>query len=77
VNGISAERGGAVLQVPLDRPEKLNAVDTPMLDELSAQLDRAADDATARADGDRRREGLRGNCIRVENDLSHHCRRRL
>jgi enoyl-CoA hydratase/carnithine racemase len=45
VNGISAERDGAILRIRLDRPEKLNAVDTPMLDELSARLDDAADDA--------------------------------
>jgi enoyl-CoA hydratase len=46
VNGISVELDGTVLQIRLDRPEKLNAVDTPMLDELSARLsDAAADDA--------------------------------
>jgi len=46
VNGISVEHDGAVLRIRLDRPEKLNAVDTPMLDELSARLsDAAADDA--------------------------------
>jgi enoyl-CoA hydratase len=45
VNGISAERDGAILRIRLDRPEKLNAVDTPMLDELSARLGDAADDA--------------------------------
>ncbi|MDT5338026.1 MAG: enoyl-CoA hydratase [Mycobacterium sp.] len=45
MNGISAERDGAILRIRLDRPEKLNAVDTPMLDELSARLDDAADDA--------------------------------
>jgi enoyl-CoA hydratase len=33
----------------LDRPEKLNAVDTPMLDELSTRLDDAATDDTVRA----------------------------
>jgi enoyl-CoA hydratase/carnithine racemase len=49
VNGISSERDGAVLRIRLDRPEKLNAVDTPMLDELSAQFDRAAGDDTVRA----------------------------
>lgn len=46
VNGVSVERDGAVLRIRLDRPEKLNAVDTPMLAELSARLgDAAADDA--------------------------------
>ncbi|MBJ7336473.1 enoyl-CoA hydratase-related protein [Mycolicibacterium sp.] len=45
MNGISAERDGAVLRIRLDRPEKLNAVDTPMLDELSARLRDAADDS--------------------------------
>ena len=46
MNGISVEHDGAVLRIRLDRPEKLNAVDTPMLDELSARLsDAAADDA--------------------------------
>ena len=45
MNGISAERDGAILRIRLDRPEKLNAVDTPMLDELSARLGDAADDA--------------------------------
>jgi enoyl-CoA hydratase len=49
VNGISIGHDGAILRVRLDRPEKLNAVDTPMLDELSAQLDRAAGDDTVRA----------------------------
>jgi enoyl-CoA hydratase len=49
VNGISVEHDGAVLRLRLDRPEKLNAVDTPMLDELSARLSDAAADATVRA----------------------------
>ena len=38
MNGISSEYDGAVLRIRLDRPEKLNAVDTPMLDELTARL---------------------------------------
>jgi enoyl-CoA hydratase/carnithine racemase len=41
VNGVSAEQDGAILRIRLDRPEKLNAVDTPMLDELSARLEGA------------------------------------
>jgi enoyl-CoA hydratase len=49
VKGISAERDDAVLRLRLDRPEKLNAVDTPMLDELCAQFERAAGDETVRA----------------------------
>jgi enoyl-CoA hydratase len=48
-NGISVKRDGTVLRVRLDRPEKLNAVDTPMLDELSARLGEAATDAAIRA----------------------------
>jgi enoyl-CoA hydratase len=43
VNGISASRDGGVLRILLDRPDKLNAVNTPMLDELEARLSEAAD----------------------------------
>ena len=49
VNGISVERDGAVLRIRLDRPEKLNAVDTPMLDELSARIRGAEADESVRA----------------------------
>jgi enoyl-CoA hydratase len=49
VNGISAEHDGAVLRLRLDRPEKLNAVDTPMLDELSAHIRGAEADESVRA----------------------------
>lgn len=49
MNGISVEHDGTVLRILLDRPEKLNAVDTPMLDELSARLGDAAADDTVRA----------------------------
>jgi enoyl-CoA hydratase len=49
VNGISVERDGTVLRIRLDRPEKLNAVDTPMLDELTARLAQASADASVRA----------------------------
>lgn len=49
MNGISVEHDDAVLRLRLDRPEKLNAVDTPMLDELCAQFERAAGDQTVRA----------------------------
>ena len=46
MNGIACRRDGGVLHVVLDRPDKLNAVDTPMLNELAARLgDAAADDA--------------------------------
>jgi enoyl-CoA hydratase/carnithine racemase len=49
VKGISVEHDGAVLRIRLDRQEKLNAVDTPLLDELCAQFERAARDETVRA----------------------------
>jgi enoyl-CoA hydratase/carnithine racemase len=49
VNGISVEHDGAVLRIRLDRPEKLNAVDTPMLDELSARIRSAEADESVRA----------------------------
>ena len=48
MNGISVEQDGTVLRIRLDRPEKLNAVDTPMLDELSSQLGNAAADDSVR-----------------------------
>jgi enoyl-CoA hydratase len=49
MNGISVERGDAVLRLRLDRPEKLNAVDTPMLDELSTHIRGAESDDSVRA----------------------------
>jgi len=49
VNGVSVEHDGAVLRIWLDRPEKLNAVDTPMLDELSAHVRGAEADEAVRA----------------------------
>jgi enoyl-CoA hydratase/carnithine racemase len=49
VNGISVEHDGAVLRIRLDRPEKLNAVDTPMLGELSARIRGAEADESVRA----------------------------
>jgi enoyl-CoA hydratase len=49
VNGISVEQDDAVLRIRLDRPEKLNAVDTPMLDELSAHIRGAEADESVRA----------------------------
>ena len=49
MNGISVEHDGTVLRITLDRPEKLNAVDTPLLDELSARFRDAAADDSVRA----------------------------
>jgi enoyl-CoA hydratase/carnithine racemase len=49
VNGISANRDGGILRLTLDRPEKLNAVDTPLLDELATRLGAAAADDAVRA----------------------------
>ena len=49
VNGVSVEHDGAVLRIRLDRPEKLNAVDTPMLDEASAHIRGAEADKSVRA----------------------------
>ncbi|MDT5008624.1 MAG: enoyl-CoA hydratase [Mycobacterium sp.] len=42
MNGISVKHDGPVLRLRLNRPEKLNAVDKPMLDELSGRLADAA-----------------------------------
>ncbi|UXA11550.1 enoyl-CoA hydratase/isomerase family protein [Mycobacterium sp. SMC-8] len=47
MNGISARREGRVLHIVLDRPEKLNAVNAPMLAELKRLLDAAAEDLTS------------------------------
>jgi enoyl-CoA hydratase len=49
VNGISVERRGATLRVVLDRPDKLNAVNAPMLNELLTRLGDAAADDSVRA----------------------------
>jgi enoyl-CoA hydratase len=49
VSGVSVEHDGAVLRIRLDRPEKLNAVDTPTLDELSARIRGAGADEVVRA----------------------------
>ena len=48
VNGISVEHDGAELRIRLARPKKLNAVDTPMLDELSARIRGAEADESVR-----------------------------
>jgi enoyl-CoA hydratase len=45
VNGISCSRSGGILRIVLDRPEKLNAVDTAMLHELRERIDDGADDS--------------------------------
>ncbi len=45
MNGISTTLDGGVLRIRLDRPEKLNAVNTPMLQELRARIDDGADDS--------------------------------
>jgi enoyl-CoA hydratase len=49
VNGVSAKGNGTVLRLTLDRQDKLNAVDTPMLTELAARLGDAAADDSVRA----------------------------
>ncbi|HXO50648.1 MAG TPA: enoyl-CoA hydratase-related protein, partial [Mycobacterium sp.] len=48
MNGVSAKRNGTVLRLVLDRPDKLNAVDTPLLNELLARLGDAASDDSVR-----------------------------
>ncbi|MGZ8747080.1 MAG: enoyl-CoA hydratase-related protein [Mycobacterium sp.] len=49
MNGISISRKGSALHILLNRPEKLNAVDTPMLSELAAAFGEAAQDDSVRA----------------------------
>jgi enoyl-CoA hydratase len=49
VSGISVSRDGGLLHVVLNRPDKLNAVNTPMLNELVARFGEAAEDASVRA----------------------------
>jgi enoyl-CoA hydratase len=49
VTAISVEHDGDVLRIRLDRPEKLNAVDTAMLDELSAHIRSVEADESVRA----------------------------
>jgi enoyl-CoA hydratase len=48
VKAISVEHDDTVLRIRLDRPEKLNAVDTPMLDELSSHIRGAEADESVR-----------------------------
>ncbi len=48
LSGIAVNDDDAIRRIRLDRPEKLNAVDTPMLDELSARLAEAAADNSVR-----------------------------
>jgi enoyl-CoA hydratase/carnithine racemase len=45
VNGIASTVDGAILRIVLDRPGKLNAVNTPMLQEITARLDDATSDS--------------------------------
>lgn len=45
MNGVSAQLDVGVLRITLDKPEKLNAVDTPMLRELLARIGDAADES--------------------------------
>lgn len=49
MNGVSVDHEGTVLRIRLDRPERLNAVDTPMLEEISAALGEASAEASVRA----------------------------
>jgi enoyl-CoA hydratase len=49
VSGISISRDGALLHVVLNRPDKLNAVNTPMLNELVGRFGEAAEDDSVRA----------------------------
>ncbi len=49
MSAIAVDHVGTVLRIRLDRPEKLNAVDTPMLEELWARLGAAGTDASVRA----------------------------
>ncbi|OBK66263.1 crotonase [Mycobacterium colombiense] len=44
MNGITCQRDGGVLRIKLDRPEKLNALNTPMLDELLVRVSEASSD---------------------------------
>jgi enoyl-CoA hydratase len=45
VHGISCYRDQSVLRIVLDRPDKLNALNTPMLEELKARVGDARDDS--------------------------------
>ncbi|MGZ5377954.1 MAG: enoyl-CoA hydratase-related protein [Mycobacterium sp.] len=49
MNGISISRKRSALHILLNRPEKLNAVDTPMLNELAAAFGEAAQDDSVHA----------------------------
>jgi len=48
-DAVQFRRDGAVAIITLDRPEKVNALDRPMLDRLIALLDEVARSGTARA----------------------------
>ncbi|BBZ14831.1 enoyl-CoA hydratase [Mycobacterium branderi] len=45
MHGITCRTDGAILRIELNRPDKLNAVNTAMLNELTARLNDGADDA--------------------------------
>jgi enoyl-CoA hydratase len=45
MNGITCRTDGGVLHIELNRPDKLNAVNTPMLQELVARINEGTDDA--------------------------------
>ncbi|BCO34339.1 crotonase [Mycobacterium heckeshornense] len=45
MHGISCYRDQSVLRIVLDRPDKLNALNTPMLEELKARVGDARDDS--------------------------------
>jgi enoyl-CoA hydratase len=45
MNGVSCSRDDGVLRVVLDRPQKRNALNTPMLQELKASIDEGAADS--------------------------------
>jgi enoyl-CoA hydratase/carnithine racemase len=49
VNGVSASLDSGILRLTLDRQDKLNAVDTPLLTELAVRLGDAAADDSVRA----------------------------
>jgi enoyl-CoA hydratase/carnithine racemase len=45
MNGVCCHQEGGALHIVLDRPEKLNAVNTPMLEELTARVNDGADES--------------------------------
>ncbi|ODS98516.1 MAG: hypothetical protein ABS56_04845 [Lautropia sp. SCN 69-89] len=49
IDSLLTERRGAVLRLALNRPDKLNAIDLPLLDALTEALEAAGRDPTVRA----------------------------